>query len=138
MLTTELFLWTMGIVIAIILAFLIPILLLIAGLKADLKPISSLVRTVDDFIRSRGLEHFVKGQGSASHHSLTPEKAVERDTLVAISRERVLFPPEAARLKELLEEDARNDFARGVIGALALAVLLVTIGAIITSLSQQR
>jgi hypothetical protein len=128
-----------GIIIAILLGLLTPTLIQIISLRGDLKPISSLVKDVDGFLRSRGLEKYAETltkQSNVARHSLPPEKAAERDTLVAIGNQRGLTEPEAVRLKQLLEEDARDEFAKGVVTLLAFAAIMVAIGAIIKSLSK--
>ena len=140
--TVELFLWVQGVIIAILLGFFG----FVWRLHSDIAPISSLAKhiqaeAIDIWLRERGLIGSSTGQkrkANANHHSLPPEKIAQRDALIALGRERWLTESEAARLRDLLQEDARDDFARGLISALALAVLMITIGAIISSLSQQR
>ncbi len=51
LLTTELFLWVSGVIITISLVLLIPILIQVMGLRGDLKPISSLTKDVENFLR---------------------------------------------------------------------------------------
>ena len=139
MLTTDLFCWVSGIMIVILLSLLIPTLIQIVGLRGDLKPISSLVKDVDNFLRSRGLGEYAEGLGQQSdvgHHSLPPEKVAERDALVAIGNQSGLTESEAIKLKQLLEEDARDDFIKGVVSLLALSAIMVAIGVIIKSLSK--
>lgn len=131
----------MGLILALGLGFGISILIEILHLRGDIKPISSLVKDVDSFFRSSGLGKLVEGvakrYSDSGHQSLSPEKAAERDAFIAIGRERGLLPPEAARLKELLEEDARNEFASGLLGVLAFAGIMIIIGAIISRLSRE-
>lgn len=139
-LTIELFLWVSGVIIAFLL-FLISILLTI---KSDVSPIGSIAKriqakAIDEWFEERGLATVPSQKGKKTteeHHSLSPEKELERKALVAIGNERGLTESEAIRLKELLEEDARDDFTRGLFNALAFAAIIVAIGVIIKSLSK--
>lgn len=139
--TTEVFLWVNGAIMAILLC----LLGFLWNMKFDIAPLSSLakriqLRAVDDWFEKRGLfgnSIEQKKSGNANNHSLPPEKAMERDSLIAIGRERWLTQSEAARLRELLQEDARDDFTKGVLGVLAFAAIMIGIGAIIKSLSQE-
>jgi len=134
-LTINIFLWVNGLFFALLLV----ILGLLWGLKADLKPITSLVKTIDDWLRKEGLDKVlvkVKGQANANH-SLPPDKAARRDELVALGKLYGLTESEATELRALLQEEARDDFAKGVLGALAFAALMLTIGAIIASLTKK-
>jgi len=138
--TFELFCWVTSITFAVLIALLIPILTQVMGLRGDLKPITSLVNDVNTFLRTRKLADIFearKGESKIEQKSLSPEKAAERDALVAIGREHGLLPHEAVRLRELLEEDARDELARGLLGLLAFAGIMLIIGAIISRLSQE-
>ncbi len=133
--TLDIFLWVSGILFALLVALLVPVY----GLRADLKPIASLVKTVDNWLREKGLDKAlarITQQGETSHHSLPPEKAARRNQLVEFGKLRGLNDVEAAELQALLQEDARDDFTRGVLGFLAFTALIVAIGAIIKSLSK--
>lgn len=92
----------------------------------------------DDWFSKRGIniDELGSNRKSGSHNSLPPIKAAERDALVARGKEFLLTQAEATRLKELLEEDARNDFANGVFSFLAFVAVLALIGAIVKSLSK--
>lgn len=73
----------------------------------------------------------------AQHHSLSPEKAAERNQLREAGQQGQLEPTEAERLRQLLLEDANDDFARGAIGILAFIAITIGITAIIASLSKK-
>lgn len=128
-LTDNLFLWVSG----AILSLLIPILISILCVRGDLKPITSLVKSVDNWMRSRGLDEALLGKmvgADTTGHSLPPEKAAERDRLTLVARSRYLMEPEAIRLRQLLREDALNDLAKGAIGILAFIGIMAVLKAI--------
>ena len=139
MVTTGLFLWISGLIIAILLAFLIPLLVTLLGLKSDLQPIGSLISEVNTFLRIRGLGTFVDVPGRSKrkqHASLPPEEEAERTLLIQTGNTIGLLPEQAAMLQELLERDARDDLKQGIINAIAFAAIVVAIGVIIKSLSK--
>jgi len=74
---------------------------------------------------------------NTSHHSLSPEKVIERNNLTVRGKSIGLSQTEATRLKELLGEDARNDFANGLLNLVAFIALLALIDAIVRSLSRE-
>jgi len=132
-LTTDIFLWASGIILTIGLALLIPILLYTVGIRSDLKPITSLVKSVEEWIRVRGMDATFLGKiagADTTGHSLPPEVAAERDRLIAIAKVQPLPETEATRLRQLLREDALNDLAKGVIGILAFIGIMAIIKAI--------
>jgi|GEM_PF-5083999 len=135
MLSIEIFLGVMGVFLSLLLALLIPILVNLLGMRGDLKPIISLGASVDSFLRQRGLLN-ISVEATDEHQSLPPEKASERDTLISIGRYGGLTEVDAARLRALLEEDARDELARGLIGAIAFALIMIAIGGIIKSLQK--
>lgn len=131
-LTTGIFLWASGITLTIGLALLIPILLNTIGIRSDLKPITSLVKSVEEWIRVRGMDSVFLGkiaEADTTGHSLPPELAAERDRLIAIAKVQPLPDPEANRLRQLLREDALNDLAKGAIGILAFIGIMAIIAA---------
>lgn len=139
--TNEVFLWVNGILIVSILAFLGSLW----KIRGEIAPLCQIakhiqVNALDDWFKKRGLGAAklsnIKGE-NRTHSSLSPEKAAERDNLTAKGKSVGLTQTEATRLKELLEEDARNDFTGGLINLLAFAALLVLIGAIVRSLSRE-
>lgn len=139
--TNAVFLWVNGILIALILAFLGSLW----KIRGEIAPLCQIAKRIqanalDDWFKKRGLDAAelsnIEGE-NRTHSSLSPEKAEERDSLTAKGKSVGLTQTEAARLKELLEEDARNDFTRGFINLLAFAALLVLIGAIVKSLLRE-
>ncbi len=141
-LTNEVFFYVTGITLAILLALIIPMLVEIVKFRGDIKPICSLVNDVDGFFRQRGLEGFSKTgftrTSVSKHHSLPPEKALERDNLTARGKSNGLTPIEADRLKQLLQEDANDELAKGVFGILAFIAIIIAIDALIKNLSKGR
>lgn len=140
MVTSEVFFAISAIIIAILLGLLVPVLVELTKLRGDIKPICSLVNDVDSFFRQRGLNGISEQLGRKArpqHHSLSPEKAAERDALTQIGRIRGLTDIEATRLRQLLEEDARDDLSKGVVSVIAFAIIVIAIGALIESLSKK-
>jgi hypothetical protein len=133
MASTELFLWVNGIIIAMLIALLVAIYKLIA----DLKPIISSVKTVDDWLREKGLSGLMGNVRRKKSHSLPPDRATRRDELVRQGREYGLTDPESNELQALLQEDARDDFANGIIGLMAFGLILAGVVAIVRSLSKK-
>ena len=88
-LTTDIFLWASGIILAIGLALLIPILCNAIGIRSDLKSITSLVKSIEEWIRVRGMDAVFLGkiaEADTTGHSLSPELAAERDRLISIAK----------------------------------------------------
>lgn len=104
------------------------------GLEPSLEPL----RQLSLWLQQHKLEDLFKGQIGEAHSSLPSEKATRRDYLIQKGRNRVLTEPEAAELQNLLEEDARDDFARGVIGVVAFILLMTGFAAIVKALSSRR
>ena len=144
MVTSSLFLWGIGLICAILLGFLIPMLIELISIKGetklelshvreDIKPITSFVNDTDKFFRQRGLtdslDRFI-APSSPKHHSLPADKALERDNLTKLRQTRVLTEAETNRLKTLLQEDANDDLARGIIGIFAFLAIIAIINAI--------
>ena len=132
-LTESLFLWVSGVVLTIGLGLLIPILISILGIRGDLRPITSLVNSVDGWMRHRGLDAAILGKiagGDTTGQSLPSEQAAERDELTSSARFRSLTELEATRLQQLLREDALNDLAKGAIGVLAFIGIMAILSAI--------
>ncbi len=131
-LTTDIFLWVSGIILTIGLALLIPMLLYTIGTRSDLKPITSLVKSVEEWIRVRGMDAVFLGKiagADPAGHSLPPDLAEERDRLISIAKVQPLPEPDATRLRQLLREDALNDLAKGAIGILAFIGIMAVIAA---------
>ena len=103
------------------------------GLETSLEPL----RQLSLYSQKRGLDDILKGWTGEAHSSLPLEKANRRDYLTQQGRTWGLTDSEAAELKSLLEEDARDDLARGVIGFAAFALVLLGITAIIQGLSKK-
>jgi len=167
MLTTGIFLAVIFGTWALVLALLIPFCLLplrndIAIIRDSVKPLKQLgekidrlggeiaplcdiakriqVRAVDDWLEKRGInisEVGEKKESSDRHNSLPADRAAERDALVARGKGVGLTQAEATRLRQLLEEDARNDATNGVFTFLALAALLVLIAAFVYSITRR-
>jgi len=136
--TNEVFLWVNGILIASILAFIGSLW----KIRNEISPLCQIAKriqlnAIDSWLEQRGLNiGSLSRKKSKGHNSLSAENAAEREALTAKGKQYGLNQLEANRLKELLEEDARNDFANGLIGFLALAALVVLIGALVKSLSR--
>ncbi len=103
------------------------------GLETSLEPLQQLSL----WAQKRGLADILKGQTGKAHSSLPPEKANRRDYLTQQGTTWGLTDSEAAELRNLLEEDARDDLARGVIGFAAFVLILLGIAAIIQGLSKK-
>jgi hypothetical protein len=144
MVTNSLFLWCTALTCAILLGFLIPILIELINIKGetkleishvrnDIKPITSFVNDTDKFFRERGLtnslDRFITPE-PPKHHSLPPDKTLERDTLTKLRQTRELTEVETNRLKTLLQEDANDELAKGVIGIFAFLAIVAIINAI--------
>ncbi len=128
-LTTELFLWVSSIILAVGLALLIPLVIIVIGIRGDLKPLTSL----DTWLRNRGLDAALFGKiagADTTSNSLSPEKTEERDRLVSLAQANLLNEEDTARLRELLREDALNDLAKGAIGVLAFIGILAVLNAL--------
>lgn len=136
--SNQVFLWVNGILIACIISFIGSVW----KIRNELSPLCQIAKkiqanAVDDWLEKRGFNiSGLSRKKGKSHNSLSIEKDAERNTLTAKGKQYGLNELESNRLKELLEEDARNDFANGLIGLLALAALLVLIGALVRSLSR--
>jgi hypothetical protein len=131
--TSEMFLWATALTYAILLAFLIPMVIELFQIRGDIKPISAFVNDIDKFFRVRGLTDLTKTlpkSKAPEHHSLPVDKAAERDNLTRLRQTRGLTDFEANRLKALLQEDANDDLAKGVIGILAFVAIIAIINAI--------
>jgi len=131
-LTADIFFWASGITLTIGLALLVPILINTIGIRSDLKPITSMVKSVEEWIRVRGMDAAFLGkmaEADTTGNSLPPELAAERDNLISIAKVQPLPEPEATRLRQLLREDALNDLAKGAIGILAFIGIMAIIAA---------
>lgn len=131
-LTTEIFFWASGIMLTIGLALLLPILFCILGIRSDLKPITSLVKSIEGWIKDRGMDTVFLGKiagADPTGHSLPPDLAAERDKLISIAKVGPLPDHEANRLRQLLREDALNDLAKGALGILAFIGIMAIIAA---------
>ena len=102
------------------------------GLETSLEPL----RQLSLWAQKRGLDDILKDQTGEAHSSLPPEKANRRHYLTQRGRTG-LTDSEAAELRSLLEEDARDDLARGVISFAAFVLILLGITAIIQGLSKK-
>lgn len=137
--TNEVFLWVNGILISSILALIGSIW----KIRGEIYPLCHLAKRIqaqalDDWFSQRGIniEELGSKKKSGIHNSLSPEKAAERDELITRGKESGLSEDESIRLKQLLEEDARTDFAHGVFNFLAFVAVLALISAIVKSLSK--
>ena len=138
--TNEVFLWVSCILIASILAFIASLW----KIRAEISPLCHIakriqVQAIDEWLGNRGInigELASKKKSSGGHNSLPADRAAERNALVARGKTSGLTQAEATRLKELLEEDARNDFANGVFTFLAFVALLALIAAVVRGLSR--
>ena len=139
--TNEVFLWVNGILIASILAFLGSLW----KMRGEILPLCQIgkriqVNAPDNWLNQRGLgiaKLFNTKGVDTTHNSLSSEKVIERDNLITRGKSIGLSQAEATRLKELLGEDARNDFANGLLNLLAFLALLALIDAIIRGLSRE-
>jgi hypothetical protein len=115
----------------------------VAELRGQLKglePSLQAVRELSSWLQKHKLDELVKEQGPASKEksgSLPPEKAARRDYLRDQASAYGLTEEDATELRTLLEEDARDDLARGLISLAAFVLILVGIGAVINSLSRR-
>jgi hypothetical protein len=138
-LTNETFFWVIGFTLAVLLALIVPMLIEIIRFRGDIKPICSFVNEVDGFFRQSGLKGLIKKLkvSTPKHHSLPPDKANERDNLIALAKIQSLSQTDADRLKQLLQEDANDELAKGVLSFLAFIVILYAIDALIKSFSKK-
>lgn len=119
---------------AIALGFGIPLIITTTKIEKAVKPIAD----ADRWLRERGLQELVKSLSSQNvHHSLPPEMAQRRDWLIQKARQYGLDPYEAEELQSLLSEDARSDFASGVIGFLAFLAITAAVAALIRELTKK-
>ena len=113
----------------------------VAELRGELKglgPSLQAVQEVSSWFQMQKLDEMLKGQGSKEKlGSLPPEKAARRDYLREQASHYGLIEAEATELQRLLEEDARDDLARGLISMAAFVLILIGIGAVINSLSRR-
>lgn len=139
--TNEVFLWVNGILIVSILAFIGSLW----KIRGEISPLCDIakriqVRALDDWLEKRGInisELGKKKESSGRHNSLPADRAAERDALVARGKATGLTQAEATRLRQLLEEDARNDSANGVFTFLALVALFALIAAFVSSITRR-
>lgn len=105
-----------------------------AGIEPSLGPL----REISMWAQKRGLDSLLRTQANEPHSgSLPPEKMARRDYLTQMARTSGLARAEAAELQALLEEDARDDLARGVISFVAFVLILLGITALIKGLSEK-
>jgi len=115
----------------------------VAEIKGQLKGLEYSLRAVQElgsWLQMHKLDELVKEQGPTSKEksgSLPPEKAARRDYLRDQASHYGLTEEDATELRTLLEEDARDDLAKGLISMAAFVLILVGIGAIIKSLSSR-
>ena len=139
-LTADVFWGVSGLLIAILLV----ILGFIWSLKSDIAPLGSLAKhiqakAIDKWLDERRLTETFLPQNkppSTNHHSLSPDKAARRNQLIEMGKAYGLTSEESAELQALLQEDARNDLANGLLNVIAFGIILIAIGAIIKSLSK--
>lgn len=137
MVDATLFSWLMGTVIA----FLLAIIAFLWNLKSSLSPLCNLAKLIESDAISKWLEDrgLIGDSGKSSQqHSLPPELAAERDNLIGLGRQRGLLPDEAERLAELLKEDARDEFGRGILSVIAFGLIMVAITAIVSALAKSK
>lgn len=103
------------------------------GLESSLRPLQELSR----WAQLRGLDELLRRQAGEAHSSLPPQQAARRDYLMQRGRIGRLTVAEADELQNLLEEDARDDLARGVISFAAFVLIVLGIAAIIRGLSRE-
>ena len=111
----------------------------VAEIKGQLKGLESSLQA-ESWLQIHKLDELLKEQGPASKEksgSLPPEKAARRDYLREQASAYGLPEEEANELRALLEEDARDDLAKGLISMAAFVLILVGISAVITGLSRK-
>jgi len=132
----------------IFLAIFLPISFFLAGLllyymrsidktvikiEEGLKP----VREMSNWIQRRGLETTFKSQIEEGSHSLPPEKAAMRDELLRKAKVYGITQAEATELRNLLQEDAQSDLAKGLISFLAFLGIMAAIMAFINAITKK-
>ena len=105
----------------------------VTRIEENLKP----VKEMSNWIQQRGLETIFKSQIKEGSHSLSPDKAAIRDELLRKAREYGLDPAETIELRNLLQEDAQSDFAKGVISFLAFLGIMVAIIAFVNAITKK-
>lgn len=113
----------------------------VAELRGQLKglePSLQAVRELCSWLQRQKLDELTKGPVSKEKpSSLPPEKARRRDYLREQASAYGLTEEDATEFRTLLEEDARDDLARGLISLAAFVLILLGIGAVINSLSRR-
>lgn len=104
------------------------------GLETSLQAVQEL----SSWLQIHKLDELMKGPvNKEKSGSLPPEKAARRDYLREQAYAYGLTDEDATELRTLLEEDAWDDLAKGLISLAAFVLILVGIGAITASLSRR-
>jgi hypothetical protein len=119
------------------------------SIKTTIDTSISPLKEFADLIKQMGMQEFAKKfsrlfetliqerPSEKTNDPLPPEKIKRRDYLLDKGKGVGLTKDEANELKGILEEEAREAFVAGLIGALAFAGLLLFIGLLIASLSEK-
>jgi uncharacterized membrane protein YgaE (UPF0421/DUF939 family) len=138
MLSTSMFLsiffGTLGVIFGIMIPFVfLPMKRHLEAIKENVEPI----REIKEEAMRIGLTEIFQRR-TTEHHSLPPEKAKRKEELLTKGRRYGLVQTEAEELKALLREDAQDDFARGLIGTIAIIGIIALIGAVVSNLTKKR
>ena len=138
-LTPELYLATFFPVVGLLIALLLLQISYLRNIEKGTNRIETNTKVLGqlyDWFAKRGMDISLSPYGV--HHSLPPEQARRRDELLHLGRVEGLDEAQAQELRELLNEDARDDLARGILGALAFVAIIAAIGAIVNAITRRR
>lgn len=148
--------WIFGLVLTVaitIIAILYSIKSNLSSLSQELSTTSRAVtdvlspfKALGDYIQQKGIQGIAQELVASFRNlevkqpkdPLAPEKVNRRNELIQASKTRRLIQSEAAELKAILEEEARIQFAEGVITFLGLLALLAMIGLFLGAISSSR
>ena len=78
-----------------------------------------------------------KSTKASSHHSLSPGKAARRDELLQTGKTVGLDQNQSQELQLLLQEDARDDLANGIIAVLVFVAIAAAIKVVVDSMAKK-
>lgn len=105
----------------------------VTQIQEQLRPVGEMM----NWIQQRGLQTIFISQSKEGSHSLPPGKAARRDELLGRAKAYGLTQVETTELKNLLQEDARDDLVKGVISFLAFLGIMAAIIAFVSAITKK-